>query len=494
MSHASPAVNHVEAKETSSWGSTWCIIRAMEEAADDFLAKLHDRLTVRAAWLESTELQSLRADLRRFGTLFASVVGTLLKKGLLREDRYEYEGRPTEIRTPHDNPILNRAESDEVGSRLAAYRRQLDFLVDGDLLRLEALDLARLDGIASLIAYIDWANFGETAHSPTTRAFARLVARLTVGADPLSSKVVHESLDHIRKLVKEIKSHINEIESWRRESWKAEVRTRVLPLVKRQDAGSQEREEKNDELFAIKGTFEKILPGTHWWPELVKQILEEDFAGDSAARKQKLLSALELPPAGKPEPRAGKKELMGAVRGLCHVAEDIGAAEAILVENEHGLERRTLSFMQRLRRLFQRRLGRLDDRFYNISLGESSNAEPRKETVDFLRFVAELREIREILGQLTDQAGGEGHRIDLMTEEELCEFLNWQIAEIRDTHRRMEGLNELFQVKAVHERKEIPARSIKLQLLRIENALARADEARCQYLSDRSQPSSGSNA
>jgi hypothetical protein len=41
----------------------------------------------------------------------------------------------------------------------------------------------------------------------------------------------------------------------------------------------------------------------------------------------------------------------------------------------------------------------------------------------------------------------------------------------------MEGLNALFQVRAVQERRS-PARSIKLELLAIENATVRADKVR----------------
>jgi hypothetical protein len=64
-----------------------------------------------------------------------------------------------------------------------------------------------------------------------------------------------------------------------------------------------------------------------------------------------------------------------------------------------------------------------------------------------------------------------------MPEEELCDLLDWLSAQLRVVHRKMEGLNEMFQLRAVRE-PGIRARSIKLEMLRIENGIARAGAVR----------------
>lgn len=88
--------------------------------------------------------------------------------------------------------------------------------------------------------------------------------------------------------------------------------------------------------------------------------------------------------------------------------------------------------------------------------------------------------MQELQGVLADvaQSGSPGHRrVEAMDEERLCDFLDWQVRQLRQLHRRMEGLNALFQMKAVEARGASP-RSIKLELLAIENGLIRADAAR----------------
>jgi hypothetical protein len=221
-------------------------------------------------------------------------------------------------------------------------------------------------------------------------------------------------------------------------------------------------------------------PGGGWNPELAQQILDEEYSEDSAARKERLLSSLGVPQARASAAEAAvdhRPELISTIRDLGHIARELSIAEGVLVENEHSLETRTLGVFGRLRRFFQRVMGKFRDRFYEVTLNPrgSSKPEPRMETIDFLRFVADLRELRGILAELGNAESSEGRRVQGMSEEELCSLLGWQVRQLRHTHRRMEGLNAFFQLRAVEDLGG-SARSIKLELLRMENAMARADK------------------
>ena len=82
-----------------------------------------------------------------------------------------------------------------------------------------------------------------------------------------------------------------------------------------------------------------------------------------------------------------------------------------------------------------------------------------------------------------------------MDEEQLCDFLDWQLRQLRHLQRRMEGLNTVFQLRAVHDRGG-SARSIKLQLLAIENNINRADAVRREAIAslEKSRPAPGGRA
>jgi hypothetical protein len=280
------------------------------------------------------------------------------------------------------------------------------------------------------------------------------------------------------RVTRDIAGRVAELEAWNRESWKAEVRAKVLPRVSSHPARTGE--ERTARTLLIRKAFEQAMPGSAWHAQLIQEILEEDKAAGSADRMERLIASLAVPRPATAEPEnalQSRGELRDAVRKVCRAAGEIGYCEEVLVENEHAIEMRRLSFFQRIRRWLQKSLGRLDDRFYEIELRPSPSADVKTETIDFLKFVSEMNEMKSVLAEIT-ASGSPGHRrIEAMDEEQLSDFLDWQLRELRHLHRRMEGLNALFQVTAVHERGGA-ARSIKLELLAIENLMNRAEAAR----------------
>jgi len=464
----------------------------MENGSPDFLPRLEEAIALRATWLETIQIPLLKEMVGGYRSLFESVTGTLMKKGLLREDPYDYDGKVSAIVVPPDTVLSESGDNAEVSRRIVTYRRQLDFLVDGLPSTLASMDLAALKRISSLLTYVDWETFGEASHSPTTRSLARLVTKVRLSKDGLSSRALHESQTQIEKLARDIRGRIAELEAWHRESWKAEVRAKVLPRVSphRPRTG----EERTAKALAIRKAFEQALPEGTWHPQLVQEILGEDQSPGSSERMEKLLTSLAPPQPASSKPKQVPQhriQLLDAVRSVCGAAEEIEYCEEVLVENEHALEKRRLSILQRIRRWFQKSLGRLDDRFYDIEFRPSPTAEVKTETIDFLKFVSEMKELRAVLVEITEAVSPGYRRIDAMDEEQLCDFLDWQLRQLRHLHRRMQGLNDLFQVKAVHERGGT-ARSIKLELLAVENCIIRAETVHRECIARLEKKDSGS--
>jgi hypothetical protein len=450
----------------------------MANDSPDFLARLQEVIALRGTWLETIRIPQLKDMVGTYRSLFQNIVGTLVKKGLLYEDRYNYDGKASTISLPPDSMLSESRDDAEVSRRIVAYRRQMDFLADGYPFTLASLDLVALEGISSLMSYVDWETFGEASRSPTTRALARLVTKVRLSMDALSSKVLNEAQMQIQKLSRDIREPLAEIEAWHRESWKAEVRAKVLPTVSPQIAKTGE--ERAEKVIAIRKAFEQVLPEGRWYPQFVQEILGEDHPTGSAERLEKLLISLAIPQPATTKPDEVSKRRVGlldAIRNLCRVAEEIKYCEEVLVINEHAVEKRRLSVLQRVRRWFQKSMGRLDDRFYDIEYRQDSSAEAKTETIDFLRFVSEMRELRAVLDEIAEPESRGYRHLETMDEDQLCDFLDWQVHQLSQLHRRMEGLNTLFQVKAAHERGGT-ARSIKLGLLAIENGVIRAGAVR----------------
>jgi hypothetical protein len=450
----------------------------MGDMTGDFLPRLEAALTARGRWLETARLMPLRDALRTYRALFETIAGTLVKKGLLREDPYEYDGNAKGSLTPPDTLIPEATEADELSMRVSAYRRQLDLVVLGFPGSLAASDLPALRRMSAIISYMDWETYGEASRSPTTRALARLTSQVRISMDALSARMISESHAQVEKLMPQVRTGVAELETWYRESWKADVRAKVLPH--KAPGGTTARVDPEEGLLSFKRAFDQYLPEGTWYAELAQEILAEESAEDAAARKEKLLISLAIP-KGPVVPAAvlldRRPELLEAVRGLCRVNEEMGRAEVVLIANERALERYSLTFFQRIRRWFRKSLGTIEHRYYEIEARRTPSSEPRTESIDFLKFAAEMRDVEGMLAETLDESNPESWRIQEKTQEQLGDFLDWQLHHVRRVYRRMEGLNALFQVRAVQERRS-PARSIKLELLAIENAMVRADKAR----------------
>ena len=450
----------------------------MGDGIGDFLPRLETSLAARGRWLESTRIVPLRDALRTYRSLFETIVGTLVKKGLLREDPYDYDANAKGSLTPSDAPIPEASEADELSIRLSIYRRQLELVVLGFPSTLASSNLVALRRISALLSYLDWEGYGESSRSHTTRALARLTSRVRIGTDTLSARVIIESHSQVDKLIPQIRAQVIELEAWYREAWKADVRLKVLSQIA--PGGLGIKGDPEGELLAFKHAFDQHFAEGIWHPELVREIIAEESAEDAQARRQKLLLSLTVPAATVAQdavPVDRRPELLDAVRGLCRVHEEISIAEAALLSNEHMLETHSLTFFQRLRRWFRKSLGSIQHRYYEIEVKKTPTSEPMMESIDFLKLAAELRDVAGMLAEVVDETNPEARRIQEKTQEQLCDFLDWQLHHVRRLYRRMEGLNALFQVRAVQERRS-PARSIKLELLAIENAIVRTDKVR----------------
>jgi len=450
----------------------------MGDVIGDFLPRLEAALAARGRWLETTRLMPLRDALRTYRALFETITGTLVKKGLLREDPYEYDGNAKGALTPPDTLIPEATEADELRIRVSAYRRQLDLMVLGFPTSLSATDLPAVRRMSAIISYVDWDGYGEASRSYTTRALARLTSRVRISTDALSARVISESHSQVEKLMPQVRSQVAELEAWYREAWKADVRAKVLP--RKALAGPTATGGSEEELLSFKRAFDQCLPEGTWHPELAQEILAEETAEDAPIRKEKLLLSLVVPKApvaAAAVPLDRRPELLEAIRGLCKVNEEMGRAETVLIANERALETYSLTFFQRIRRWFRKSVGTIDHRYYEIEVKRTPTSEPRTEAIDFLKFAAEMRDVAGMLVETLDESNPESRRIQEKTQEQLGDFLDWQLHHVRRVYRRMEGLNALFQVRAVQERRS-PARSIKLELLAVENAMVRADKAR----------------
>ena len=449
------------------------------EGSPDFPHRLGEAVATRARWVEARQVPQLKEALRTYSSFFESIAAMLIRKGLLREDPYNYDD-VNEISIPPDTPLPEFDNTEEVSYRLAIYRRQLTHVVTSLDITLAALTLARLKKISALLSYVSWADFGDNSSSPTTRGFARIFMKVRMGADVLAAHILKDSQTQIDSSLRQARTLIGDIVAFQRESWKAEVRAKVLPHVAVPKPDTPGRREEM--LRGIKRAFVAAMPGASWFPALIDEILAEELDEDSTEKKARILAALAVPAEAPPEEKKASPStrpiLLEAVRILSRPHAEMAAAAETLEENENALRDAGGGLGGWLRTWLRKGRGRgKESRFYDIQYEEATSAWLKTEKINFPQFLAGVRRKSQLLASLAGGSGPAFRRLEETPEEQLVSLLDRQLHDMLLIHRRMASFNTLFQALAARHRKA-PRRGIRIQLMAIKNAIAKANQRR----------------
>lgn len=452
----------------------------MEEPAQ-YQAQLDVAIGKRRAWLEAEQIPLLKDTLSSFAAMFEGVMALLIRKGLLREDPYNYDQGFTDITLPKDDVLPEFENSDELSYRLTAFRRQLKFVCSDYPLDLPSLGLARLKKLSSLVSYINWLDLGESSRSPTTKAFARVFMKVRMGSDTMASHVLKDSEIQIIRATHALRTLLAELIAFGRESWKADVRRVAHAEL---SAGSKDGTARREEMIrSVRRILAAQMPDKHWYPSLAEEIADEQLAEDAEARRQRVLASLAVtaPPQEKvTEAPDGRTTLLEAVRLLSRPNEELVAAITVLEEAERLLAPSRGSGVGWLRRLFGAApASKNEQRVYKVQYSQTGEPAPRTETIDFQSFAAEVRKKSGLLASLAPGSGAAFKRLAATPESSLSGFLDRQLNELLLIHRRLDSLNTLFQARMAQEKKT--ARGIKIELLTIRNAIIKANKRRHEY-------------
>jgi len=448
------------------------------EGSAEYLAKLTTALALRSQWLESSVIPRLREVLSAYDALFEGIMGMIIRKGLLREDPYHYEQTFTEITIPKDDMLPEFENSDELSYRLSAFRRQLKYVTTEYPLELGTLTLARLKKLSALLFYVNWLDFGDSAKSPTTKAFARTFMKVRMGTDTMASQILKDGEMQVVKALQEARTMVAHLIAYDRESWKGELRHSVLS-----DIPLTEGTRREDLLKSIRRGFAQKMSSKPWYPALAEEVADEELAADGKERKERVLEGLALPEATDAQPvqeTGGREVLMDAVRILARPHEEIATALAVLEENEKLLNAPRQPSGGWLRRLFGGGGAQKEqDRNYKVQYSDPGSPAVKTEVIEIPVFLTETGKKATLLGALAAGSGPAFRKLESTADGTLAAFVDRQLTDLLLIHRRLASLNTLFQSRATADKKQL--RGIKVELLTIKNSLVKANQRRHEF-------------
>ncbi|MDR2185061.1 MAG: hypothetical protein LBO80_05260 [Treponema sp.] len=432
-----------------------------------------EALNARGNWLEKTELPRLKEEFRTFHTAFASLYNIFIKKGLIHEDPYKQEAKIGEIEVPETGGFSDAERMEQLSIRLSNYDNQLDFLVNFYQFSVDFLTLDKIKRILGLVKFIDWVRFTTDSESYNTKAAVELVTQSRNGLDPLSLSLVNDSTANLYKCTGVILTILKELSEFHREAYKAELRTAITGGMSAAEASSAQ----------IKKKFAAAMPGKPFYPDLVEELIKEDYSRDGPALREKALKQLAVPdtkPAAAKAAVSFKSILVEGIQAICSTAAILEETASRLDENEMLLQNRRQGFWEKIKKIMEQMLNKEPEAvIYDVEYLDSNKGTLVKEKVNFSSFRMDITKKTKSLTALNARVIAAA-KTNTLAEAQLLQQLEKSIREVQSLHKTLGALDEFFKTE-VDKADRDKVKGIKPELATIKNAIIKANRKKHEY-------------
>ena len=161
-------------------------------------------------------------------TCVKNMYAMLVQRALIKPDPYKLEKKITEIVLPDESAYMENERSIVMGTRFSDYESMLEFVCTYYKFSTDRLDLTQTKRLLDLATCIDWRAFSINSSKVNTRGLATLVNEAHIHAPQMVLSLISDSLNKSSTAVSAIYSGLTDLVNFERESYKFEVRKKVI--------------------------------------------------------------------------------------------------------------------------------------------------------------------------------------------------------------------------------------------------------------------------
>jgi len=455
---------------------------------DSFGNDLAPRLQDHGIELERSVLPGLKAQIHVLKSTYDALVGLLKRKGLLADDPYQFSEKISEIRPVPNEPFLESQKQSVVSIRMHNFESQLTFLSDYYQFSLDYLTLSRLKAITQLLRYVKWESLSENAAEQNTKLVAELVGRIRKGEDSISSGLLNDMLNQLNTHTAKVLESLKRVMFYKREEYKLSLRNSFwsgMNLAQEEVSGNPDNVQRK-----IKKEFAAAIKGQPYIPELIKELLDEDFAQNAAFLREELLTKLTVTKAIQEKPKASfdpKQELMEAVRSLATANIPLDTALRKLQDNAALLDVTQDSLGERFQKWVKKLMGiQNKPRVFLIDLFDPSTGATKRDPLEFDPFVEENRNRVRLLAVLSNRNGPSFQALLQRAEDGILAWFERQFIDLAKTVERVNGLDVFFKTEVPKERRT-QVKGTKAEVAQIRTIIGNANKQRHEAVGRREE-------
>jgi signal transduction histidine kinase len=454
----------------------------------NYSSSLEERLEARRESLDHAELPRLRDSFKLFQSSFEGLRVMLYKKGILHEDPYKYDLKISEVKNPPESQFAESEKTEQMSIRVSQYESYLEFLNNYYQFSTEFLTMGRIKRLLGLTKYFNFTAFADSSDLINTKSLAELVSMVKNGTDSLSIGILGDSLGHLDKATRDILSILKTLANYHKERYKLEVRRLAMSgLALDATLVDTHREEA---VKQVKHRFAEVAADQPFYPELIEEILLEDFSPDGPALRDEVLRRFDLKVEKK---AAGARQktfrtiLLDGSRILAGCARMLEDALAKLQDNSVLLESGNHSLGDRLKRMIRNLLSPgSKGKVYEVEYIDPVTSQHKSENLDFALFSEETGKKARLLASLLQKGSPAVKRIENMPEDQVYRFLERNLDDMQRIVRNLASLDEFFKsTMPVEERSRL--KGIKVELTSLKSAVMKANQKKHEYVSQKEE-------
>lgn len=457
-------------------------------ADDPFLDDLTTRLRDYGNDLALSVLPGFKSSVQSLRSVYDSLISLLSKKGLLSEDPYQFSEKISEIKPVANEPFLESQKQSVVSIRMHNFESQLAFLAEYYQFSLDYLTLGRLKAISQLLRYVKWDSLTENSNEQNTKLVAELVGRVRKGDDSISAGLVNDMVTQMMTHSSKAFDGLKKLTFWKREEYKVMLRTSFWPslnVAAEEVMGNLENVQRK-----IKKEFALNVKGQPFIPELIKELLDEDFSPQSAPLREELLTKLRVARSTPDKPKTTvdpRVELMEAVRTLSSYNLPLDAALRKLNDNAALLDITQISLGERFQRWLRKLMGvKSKPRVFVIDLIDPVTGATRQDRLEFDPFLGECQTRSRVLATMAVRSGPSFLTLSQKTEDEILAWFERQFIEAAKIVERLNGLDIFFKTEVPKERRA-QVKGIKAEVAQIRTGMNNANKQRHEAVARREE-------
>ena len=447
-----------------------------------FFGALETAIAEKTENLNAKVLPGVLSNFQLLHTCVKNMYTMLVQRALIKPDPYKLEKKITEIVLPDESTYMENERSIVMGTRFSDYESMLEFVCTYYKFSTDRLDLAQTKRLLDLATCIDWRAFSINSSKVNTRGLATLVNEAHVHAPQMVLSLISDSLNKSSTAVSAIYSGLTDLVNFKRESYKFEVRKKVLenPAFDKTTLSSY-----SAEVAEIKRLFPKLLGKKQYYGELIQEIAKEDCSPEKEQFRQQALSRLRVTEKTvrevkqKVNTRAMRLDTVLSLSALApqyeQVIAKIDSNHAVLISEHNG-------FFDKLKRALRQAFNlKAAQEEYELVIVNQKNEARTTKKIEYNTFLALLVRKQQFLQSFADTQGDEFRKIAAAAEETVLGFVNRQLADNWEILLQLNALDEYFKSQVAAADKD-KIKGMKMELVTMKNTLVKTNQKRAEYV------------